>query len=118
VQGDSQTSLGFAELRPGRSQRADTSKTEYAKCVSAQLASERADRAVELAYPNIFGVGIRARIFSNSSAVTRLMPFLRQDSSFFVPGEYRLEDSALPPDPLGSLHSRGPCAPLRSARRS
>ena len=32
-------------------------------------------------YPKIFGVGIRARIRSSSSTVTRLMPFLRQDSS-------------------------------------
>ena len=31
--------------------------------------------------PKIFGVGIRARIRSSSSTVTRSRPFLRQDSS-------------------------------------
>src|SRR3954451_5417466 len=38
-----------------------------------------AGRAVT--YPKSFGVGIRARIRSSSSPVTRLMPLLRQDSS-------------------------------------
>src|SRR5687768_9435397 len=36
------------------------------------------DRGID---PKIFGVGIRARSFSSSSAVTRSMPFLRQESS-------------------------------------
>jgi beta-lactam-binding protein with PASTA domain len=51
-----------------------------------------------------------------------LLQLLRRDATdavpaartlFLYPGAYRLEDSALRPDPLGSLHSRGPSAPLR-----
>jgi hypothetical protein len=36
---------------------------------------------VSSSYPKIFGVGIRARMLSSSCGVTRLMPFLRQESS-------------------------------------
>ena len=50
--------------------------------ISSATATEgQPPRDLPRTYPKIFGVGIRARIFSNSSAVTRLMPFLRHESS-------------------------------------
>ena len=50
------------------------------RSVIAELLRERRGEA-RRGYPKNFGVGIRARIRSSSSGVTRLMPFLRQVSS-------------------------------------
>jgi hypothetical protein len=48
---------------------------------AAVLDRERGGLIGAGAYPKNFGVGIRARIRSSSSTVTRSSPLLRQDSS-------------------------------------